>query len=65
MTCSSCEEHVKHAVTQLPGFIEAKADYGTGKAEVKFDKSKTTLEQVVSTINETGYTVTKQEVAKN
>jgi len=64
MTCQGCEEHIKNAVSKLPGFIEAAADHQTGKATVKFDKSKTTLEQVVAAINETGYKVTKQEEVK-
>ena len=57
MTCSSCTEHIKHAVAQLPGFIEADADYEDRSASVKFDKSKSTIEEVVAAINETGYTV--------
>jgi len=65
MTCTACEEHVKHAVAQLPGFVEATADYKTGKATVKFDKSKTTLEQITEAINETGYKVTHQEIIQN
>lgn len=65
MTCTGCEEHIKNAVAQLMGFISAEANHETGKATVKFDKSKTTLEQVVAAINETGYTVTKQEKVKN
>lgn len=65
MTCQGCEEEVKHEVSQLPGFIEAQVNHETGKATVKFDKSKTSLEQVVSAINKTGYKVTKQEEVKN
>lgn len=65
MTCSGCEKHIKNAVAQLSGFISAEANHETGKATVKFDKSKTSLEQLVSAINETGYTVTKQEEVKN
>ncbi|HXH18577.1 MAG TPA: FAD-dependent oxidoreductase [Chitinophagales bacterium] len=64
MTCTACEEHVKHAVSQLPGFIEASADYKTGKASVKFDQSKTTLVQVTKAINETGYKVTHHELGR-
>lgn len=64
MTCTGCEEHIKHAVAQLPGFIEATANYKTGKAMVKFDKSKTTLEQVVTAINKTGYKVIHQKEVK-
>jgi copper chaperone CopZ len=66
MTCTGCEEHIKHAVAQLPGYIEATANYKEGKATVKFDKSKTTMEQVATAIiNATGYKVTKQEEVKN
>lgn len=57
MTCQGCEEHVKNAVSKLPGFIEATADHQTGKATIKFDNSKTSLEQVVDAINEKGYKV--------
>ncbi|OFY63727.1 MAG: heavy metal transporter [Bacteroidetes bacterium RIFCSPLOWO2_02_FULL_36_8] len=61
MTCQGCEEHIKNAVAQLPGFISAEANHEKGKATVKFDKSKTTTEQIVTAINETGYKVIKQE----
>ena len=40
MTCTGCEEHIKHAVAQLPGYIEATANYEESKATVKFDKSR-------------------------
>lgn len=62
MTCLGCEEHIKNAVSKLPGFISAEVNHKTGKATVKFDKSKTSLEQIVSAINSTGYKVTKQEI---
>lgn len=65
MTCQGCEEHIKNAVAQLPGFIEATADHTTGKAIVKFDKSRSTMEQVIEAINETGYKVTKHTEIKN
>lgn len=64
MTCQGCEEHIKNAVSELPGFIEATANHQTRKATVKFDKSKTTIEQVVAAINKTGYKVIKQEEVK-
>lgn len=57
MTCTGCEEHIKYAVSQLPGFTEATADYKNGKAIVKFDSDKITLEEVVKAVNETGYEV--------
>ena len=57
MTCEACDLHVAHAAQEVEGVIEAKADYNTGKAEVKFDKSKTTKEAIVESINATSYKV--------
>lgn len=57
MTCESCNQHVEHSVFELPGIIDAKADFKTGKAMVKFDKSKIELDSIVATINATGYKV--------
>ncbi|GIV33736.1 MAG: hypothetical protein KatS3mg031_1271 [Chitinophagales bacterium] len=64
MTCTACEEHVKHAVAQLPGVIDASADYKTGRATVKFDKTKTTVDEVVKAVNETGYKVKNYNITE-
>lgn len=64
MTCTGCEEHIKNAVAPLPGFISAKANHKTGKATIKFDKSKTDIENIIATIDETGYKVTASEMNK-
>lgn len=63
MTCTGCEEHVKHAVNELEGIVEISAKYSEGKATVKFDASKVSLEQVKSAIDSTGYKVTKFQLA--
>ncbi len=65
MTCTSCEEHVKHAVNELPGIVEATASFEEGKAEVKFDKSKTSADAIKAAIDETGYKVTDFKMAEN
>ena len=57
MTCSACDSHVTHAAHEIIGVIEAKADHTTGKAEIKFDKTKTNQEEIVEAINKTGYKV--------
>lgn len=62
MTCMGCEEHIKHAVSEIPGFIEVTASYEKGKASVKFDKSKSSIQDVIKVINETGYTVTDHNI---
>lgn len=58
MTCEACDSHVAHAAQEVDGVIEARADHKTGKAEVKFDKTKTSKEAIIQSINETSYEVT-------
>ncbi len=55
MTCSVCNSHVENAAYQVNGVIKAKADYRTGKAVVKFDKTKTSVEKIIKSINATNY----------
>ncbi|HLG40814.1 MAG TPA: mercuric transport protein MerTP [Chitinophagaceae bacterium] len=62
MTCAGCEEHIKNAVAQIPGFIEVMADHTKGKASVKFDKTKTDIHKIITAIDETGYKVTSSEI---
>jgi len=57
MTCSSCEEHVKHAVNGLPGILKVSANYEEGSASVQFDDSKTSKDEIVKAIDATGYKV--------
>ena len=57
MTCTGCEEHIKQAVSKLPGISSIEADYKTGKVVVKYDKTKLTGEKIGRTINSTGYKV--------
>ncbi len=55
MTCASCEETIKHSINQLPGIVEAKADYKVGTASIKYDQSKTDKTAIIKAINATGY----------
>lgn len=57
MTCTSCEEHVMHAVNKLDGIISVFASYENADAVVKFDKSKVSEEKVAEAIQTTGYEV--------
>ena len=58
MTCTACNNHVENAAYQVKGVLEAKADYHKGKAEVKFDKSKTSTKKIMNSIDATSYKVT-------
>ncbi|VAV85871.1 FIG00553203: hypothetical protein [hydrothermal vent metagenome] len=61
MTCASCEEHVEHVVNELDGIVNVSASFENENTEVKFDKSKTTKEDIEKAINSTGYKVVKQK----
>lgn len=58
MTCTGCEEHVKHTALQLDGVIEAEASYEQGIAQIKFDPTLINIEAIGQAIEEeTGYQV--------
>lgn len=64
MTCTGCEEHVEYAASQLEGVFFTKASYEAGNAAITFDKSVSSLEEVIDAINETGYTVADYKVSE-
>ncbi len=59
MTCEACDSHVAYAAQEVDGVIEATADHKTGKAEVKFDKTRTSREEIIKSIDATSYKVTE------
>lgn len=61
MTCSSCAEHIRHGVSGVSGVIDISADYRTGKAVVRFDRSRTNDEEIRRAIDATGYKVKNKE----
>ena len=61
MTCSSCEEHVKFAVSQMEGILQAEASFETGTAIIQYDQSVVSKDEVIEAVNKTGYQVTKTE----
>lgn len=60
MTCAGCEVSVENAASGVEGVLETNASYDTGKATVKYDRSKATKETIVTAINKTGFTVKPQ-----
>ena len=65
MTCTVCEAHIDHAVSNVDGVIEVNSNHKTGKAIVKFDKTKSSVDTIVDTINETGYKVIGYDLIGN
>lgn len=58
MTCSGCEEHVSHEVNKLDGIVGTTVSYDNGKAIVKYDISKTNVQEIETAIEKTSYSVT-------
>lgn len=59
MTCRSCEKQVNNSVNQLSGILKIKSSYKNENAEIEFNNSKTTIEEIKKSINSTGYLVIK------
>ncbi len=57
MTCTSCEEHVNHAINEVDGIINASSSYQDSTTIVEFDSSKITAKEIEKAINATGYKV--------
>jgi copper chaperone CopZ len=56
MTCGGCEAGVKMKVKKLEGVKSVDASYEEGRATVTYDPHGTTPEEIVTTIEELGYT---------
>lgn len=62
MTCPGCEHHVYSVLTSSVGVIKAQSSHETGKADIIYDKSIISIEELASLVEkETGYKVTKTE----
>lgn len=55
MHCTSCEKLISSAVQEIDGVEKVKVDYNTGKGEVAFDGTKTTIGKIFEAIEELGY----------
>jgi copper chaperone CopZ len=62
MTCDACQNHVNHAVNELPGIISSNTSYDNGVAVVEFDKTVVTGNEIMDAINSTGYMVSNTDV---
>lgn len=61
MSCAGCELHIEHAVGGLHGVVDVKADFRSGNAVVRFDRTVTSDEEIRRAIDVAGYAVTGQE----
>lgn len=57
MTCDGCEKAIQAGVETLDGIASVESSHEEGWTKVKYDQSKTTLEEIEGKITDTGYTV--------
>lgn len=57
MTCTSCEQHVIHAVNTLDGVVSIVVSFEKENAKIEFDSTKMSIDQIKNAINSTGYKV--------
>jgi copper chaperone CopZ len=60
MTCESCEQHVNSVLLHQNGVLEAITNFEDSITTVKYDKSKTSLSQLMTEVmTQTGYITTQ------
>ena len=64
MTCPACEATVSNAIHTQEGIIKSDISYKTGVANIKFDKSKTSIENLRNSIDKTGFTTVEHKEIK-
>jgi mercuric ion binding protein len=55
MACALCPITVKQAITKVPGVLDAKVDYGTHTAVVRFETAQTTVDAITAATTNAGY----------
>ena len=65
MTCEGCENAVVKSIENLDGIQEASASHMAEEAIVKFDSTKTTLEEISRAIADAGYKYEGEKPASN
>ena len=55
MTCSSCANAIQRAIGKLDGVSEVSVNYGTEKAKVVYDSSRTRISEIKNAVAKAGY----------
>lgn len=57
MTCASCANIVNRAIKKSPGVTNSQVNLATEKAEISYDESKISLEQINGNVKKFGYSL--------
>ncbi|MEK6952101.1 MAG: copper-translocating P-type ATPase, partial [Nanoarchaeota archaeon] len=65
MHCASCALLIEKNLKKKPGVINASVNYGTEKATIDYDESRTDIKNFVHAIREVGYDVIEESSSAN
>jgi Cu+-exporting ATPase len=60
MDCTSCSEGIQVGLARMDGVLEAKVNFASKEAIVKFDEDKTSLDKIKAAIKRGGYEAVEQ-----
>ncbi len=55
LSCPSCVVKIEKALKAVPGVVDAKVHFNTGRIEVEHDPQRANTEQLVKTVRAVGY----------
>ncbi len=64
MTCTNCEKHIERDLKEVQGINQVQVSFLKGDALVFYDAQKVTIEQILKTIEEAGYSATTKQAKK-
>ena len=60
MTCMNCQTKIENRLLQLDGLLHAEVSWKKGSAEICFDETKISLEEIISEIEKLDYKVIRK-----
>ena len=64
MTCINCQTRIQNALKKQPGISQATVSYETETADILYDSSVISLEQIQGLIDELGYSASVQKTSR-
>jgi len=60
MHCPACAQRIENSLSKLDGITEAKVNFASKEAIVRFNSDKTNIEKIKATVKRTGYEAVEQ-----
>ena len=60
MHCPACAQRIENSLSKLDGIAEAKVNFASKEAIVRFNSDKTNIEKIKATVKRTGYEAVEQ-----